>query len=935
MKYYVLLVLIHSGIILACETPTNNTANFKKYEAELLSPHLPLEYDSKGLQPFFNLANSFMNTVQPKSFGKEFKGIEYDKILDHKDKIKDYEVPILIAAAFGLLFALFMPIIGFCFCCCRCAGNCGGKMFQDPKSSTQHTKCGIMAFILLVVTIFMLCGVLFMFVTNNRIHSTVEDVGLTYEQALNDVRSVANSTIEAAQHVRDTIIPCIIRPAIDDISNPGIQLNIGVQLKNLISSNVSGVLSKALVESQKLDAMYKQLQDVDRLKNELEGHTNTLKNNLTNIKNDLNTIMTDCVNAGMSTECDPIQAIHDSLNVNIDFTTLPDTTAELNNLKTAIDFDLTGNIKIGQATINDIPTTVVDKSNSVRNDARTKINKGEGEVKTQLNKVIKDITDGVVNLTRDHLKHKDEYTSKTSKYYKYENNRWHAYIGLSCLMALIVILIGLGLTFAACGYKKDRRPSKRTKVATCGGNCLMSAVGLMFIFSFLFMLFCVIWYVVGIHLYIVCRDMEDGELIDDLYKFKPTDSDEVLKVSQTLKNCRNNMPLFAALDGDRFFNITKNFDIKEHVPDINDEIKKINIDLTDKTILTNDAESSITQFINSGVDDLNYTKFLATLKEKITDVDLTVVSQNLSTVAAGISNTGVKTKIEDVAKKVENVQHTTLATIQQKMNFLKQNVTEVEIKATNLKDGTTSLLNDLKASETFLTSSYVQDEIKKMVQQLSDRILGWLTQGTDYITKELKESWFKCKPVAQLYDGVHTFACDNVVQNTNGFWLALGWCLLFFIPAIILCVKLAKYFRKMDYDSGYDDNIQHPPYNDKIPLHSIQPNDFIPRPFSTPRDSYVAPPGRSPQESRSLDEQLQLIGDLENRPRQMSYNSTGDDNATSMTSQHTSPPNEPAQEPPMYSVNTPSHALQFDDVAYDHNPPPPYNQHENSGYTYQ
>lgn len=92
--------------------------------------------------------------------------------------------------------------------------------------------------------------------------------------------------------------------------------------------------------------MYKQLQDVDRLKNELEGDTNTLKNDLNDIKNDLSTIMTDCAAAGVSTQCGPIQAIHDSLNVNIDFTTLPDTTAELNNLKTAIDFDLTGNIKI-------------------------------------------------------------------------------------------------------------------------------------------------------------------------------------------------------------------------------------------------------------------------------------------------------------------------------------------------------------------------------------------------------------------------------------------------------------------------------------------------------------------------------------------------------------------------------------------------------------
>ena len=34
---------------------------------------LPTEYDSQGLQPFFNLANSFMNTVQSKRFDKHFK----------------------------------------------------------------------------------------------------------------------------------------------------------------------------------------------------------------------------------------------------------------------------------------------------------------------------------------------------------------------------------------------------------------------------------------------------------------------------------------------------------------------------------------------------------------------------------------------------------------------------------------------------------------------------------------------------------------------------------------------------------------------------------------------------------------------------------------------------------------------------------------------
>ena len=38
---------------------------------------LPTKYDSKGLQPFFNLANSFMNTVQSKRFDEHFKDCKY------------------------------------------------------------------------------------------------------------------------------------------------------------------------------------------------------------------------------------------------------------------------------------------------------------------------------------------------------------------------------------------------------------------------------------------------------------------------------------------------------------------------------------------------------------------------------------------------------------------------------------------------------------------------------------------------------------------------------------------------------------------------------------------------------------------------------------------------------------------------------------------
>lgn len=32
----------------------------------------------------------------------------------------------------------------------------------------------------------------------------------------------------------------------------------------------------------------------------------------------------------------------------------------------------------------------------------------------------------------------------------------------------------------------------------------------------------------------------------------------------------------------------------------------------------------------------------------------------------------------------------------------------------------------------------------------------------------------------------------------NGFWASVGWCLILFIPTIVLCVKLSALYQKSD-----------------------------------------------------------------------------------------------------------------------------------------
>ena len=57
---------------------------------------------------------------------------------------------IIIIAIVTIITALLMPLIGLCFCCCRCAGACGGRSQPFDK---KHDTCRrfFLGFLLLCV----------------------------------------------------------------------------------------------------------------------------------------------------------------------------------------------------------------------------------------------------------------------------------------------------------------------------------------------------------------------------------------------------------------------------------------------------------------------------------------------------------------------------------------------------------------------------------------------------------------------------------------------------------------------------------------------------------------------------------------------------------------------------------------------------------------
>lgn len=48
-----------------------------------------------------------------------------------------YEVGFLVCTTLGVLLLVVTPIIGACFCVCRCCENCGGEMHQRQRKNAD------------------------------------------------------------------------------------------------------------------------------------------------------------------------------------------------------------------------------------------------------------------------------------------------------------------------------------------------------------------------------------------------------------------------------------------------------------------------------------------------------------------------------------------------------------------------------------------------------------------------------------------------------------------------------------------------------------------------------------------------------------------------------------------------------------------------------
>ena len=88
---------------------------------------------------------------------------------EHWEELILQYIGVITCAICGLLAAVAVPFAGFCVCCCRCAGKCGGypEHFDKRGDSFRRVSLGILLSTFVVAAMF---GVVSAFVTNQVLH---------------------------------------------------------------------------------------------------------------------------------------------------------------------------------------------------------------------------------------------------------------------------------------------------------------------------------------------------------------------------------------------------------------------------------------------------------------------------------------------------------------------------------------------------------------------------------------------------------------------------------------------------------------------------------------------------------------------------------------------------------------------------------------------
>lgn len=768
----------------------------------------------------FKVVHAFLYLVQPNPFPQDLiRKLAQQKFGNTQgdyQKAIYYEIGFIVSAALGLLFILLLPLVGLCFCMCRCCDNCGGEMHQRQKKNADCQRSCFATF-LFVASLIISVGVLCAYAANQHLTSQVRGAKKLVNSNFKDLKVFLNDTPAQIDYLVSQYNTTKDK-ALSDLNNVGPLL--GSRVQEQLGKEVRPALDAALTMAGAIRETKEALENVSVSVEVLQEGTERLHANLTDVKMHLSNTLNDsaCAAAQAASTCNIIRNSLNQLNINANFSGLPGVSSQLAKVNDVLKIDLSSLVQKGYAAFNDTPDLVVNQTKNILSDIKNVLESIGSNISnfTKTLPVQKIIADLTIYLTQSEAYVQDYFPVVE----QYDFYRWLGCLILCCMVVLIVIFYYLGLLCGTCGYDKHASPTTRGCISNTGGNFLMAGVGFSFLFSWVLMIVVVLTFVTGGNIEkLVCEPFEDKTL------FKVLDTPYLLNqhwknylsgilfknpninltFEKVYSDCKENKGIYTSLHLEHLFNINEFLNISMYTEDVALRIEHIQINLSKIILLDEIGKENLLNFSSSGIEGINFGAYLTEINKSVTKVDLLSFANDLEARADQLPKGALENALKGHANNIRMIHSQQVVPLEQAMSTLNQSIRLLKRTSSELMVKVKNVISAVNAAQLLINNNaslVIVQETKKYM----DTIVGYFEQYIEWVKESIAMEVAACKPIANVIDtAVDIFLCSYVTDSVNTFWFGLGGSSIFLIPAIIFAVKLSKYYRRMDTEDVYDE----------------------------------------------------------------------------------------------------------------------------------
>ncbi|XP_027585236.1 prominin-1 isoform X2 [Pipra filicauda] len=794
----------------------------------------------------FKIVHAFLYLVQPNSFPQDLirkvAQQQLGKTQGDYQKPENvvltlqaiyYEIGFIVSAALGLLFILLLPLVGLCFCMCRCCDNCGGEMHQRQKKNADCQRSCFATF-LFVASLIISVGVLCAYAANQHLTNQVRGAKKLVNSNFKDLKIFLNDTPAQIDYLVSQYNTAKDK-ALSDLNNVGPVL--GTRVQEQLGKEVRPALDAALtMAGVKVERAIKAIRETkEALENVsvsvevLQEGTERLRANLTDVKTHLSNTLNDsaCNAAQAASTCNIIRNSLSQLNVNANFSGLPGVSSQLAKVNDVLKIDLSSLVQKGYAAFNDTPDLVVNQTRNILSAVPyiKSVLESIGSNITTFTKALpvqKILDDLMVYLTQSEAYVQDYFPLVE----QYDFYRWLGCLILCCMVVLILVFYYLGLLCGTCGYDKHASPTTRGCISNTGGNFLMAGVGFSFLFSWVLMTVVVLTFVTGGNVEkLVCEPFEDKNLfkvLDTPYLLNQQWKNYLagilfknpnvnLTFEKVYSDCKENKGIYTSLHLEYLFNINEFLNISMYTEDVALKIEHIQINLSKIILLDEIGKENLLNFSSSGIDGIDFSAYLTEINKSVTKVDLLSFANDLEARADQLPKGALENALKGHANSIRMIHNQQVVPLEQAMKYVKarstlnQSVRLLKKTSSELMVKVKNVISAVNAAQ-FLINNNASQVIVQETKKYMDTIVGYFEQYTEWVKESIAMEVAACKPIANVIDtAVDIFLCSYITDSVNTFWFGLGGSSMFLIPAIIFAVKLSKYYRRMDTEDVYDD----------------------------------------------------------------------------------------------------------------------------------